>query len=165
MLSSFWISGVNIFMFSFQMKHVCEKRVSLINNFWKIHMGSKKCPHCRWAQFFILSFYPTEAHSTHGRTLQSYMCTCFVWFRANRTPLRREHNSKLIVTQSLSKADQELDDGECRSWLFFFSFIMALNCDVDGNSKYSYSSNNWAAIALLLIHCLRVCLPSSHGQK
>ncbi|XP_056626087.1 DNA-directed RNA polymerase I subunit RPA1 [Triplophysa dalaica] len=58
------------------MKHVCEKRVSLINNFWKIHMGSKKCPHCR----------------------------------SNRTPLRREHNSKLIVTQSHSKADQELDD-------------------------------------------------------
>ncbi|XP_051716856.1 LOW QUALITY PROTEIN: DNA-directed RNA polymerase I subunit RPA1 [Ctenopharyngodon idella] len=28
-------------------KHICEKRSSLINNFWKIHMGLRKCMNCK----------------------------------------------------------------------------------------------------------------------
>uniref|UniRef100_A0A1A8QLE9 DNA-directed RNA polymerase subunit n=2 Tax=Nothobranchius rachovii TaxID=451742 RepID=A0A1A8QLE9_9TELE len=45
-------------------KHLVEKKRSLINDFWKVHMKSRKCPHCR----------------------------------AGRSTVRREHNSKLIVT-------------------------------------------------------------------
>lgn len=60
------------------MKHVCEKRSCLISNFWRIHMGSKKCPNCR----------------------------------ASRAPLRREHNSKLIVTHSFTKTDSKLMDDD-----------------------------------------------------
>uniref|UniRef100_A0A3Q2W006 DNA-directed RNA polymerase subunit n=1 Tax=Haplochromis burtoni TaxID=8153 RepID=A0A3Q2W006_HAPBU len=30
----------------FQIKHLVEKKGSLINDFWKIHMKTRKCPHC-----------------------------------------------------------------------------------------------------------------------
>ncbi|XP_032383650.1 DNA-directed RNA polymerase I subunit RPA1 [Etheostoma spectabile] len=45
-------------------KHLVEKKSSLINDFWKIHMKTRKCPYCRSGRFTV----------------------------------RREHNSKLIVT-------------------------------------------------------------------
>nr|XP_019937154.1 PREDICTED: DNA-directed RNA polymerase I subunit RPA1 [Paralichthys olivaceus] len=45
-------------------KHLVEKKSSLINDFWKIHMKTRKCPLCKSGRF----------------------------------PVRREHNSKLIVT-------------------------------------------------------------------
>uniref|UniRef100_UPI0037E9A883 DNA-directed RNA polymerase I subunit RPA1 n=1 Tax=Semicossyphus pulcher TaxID=241346 RepID=UPI0037E9A883 len=45
-------------------KHLVEKRSSLINDFWRIHLKTRKCPHCRSGRF----------------------------------TLRREHNSKLIIT-------------------------------------------------------------------
>ncbi|KAM9850131.1 DNA-directed RNA polymerase I subunit RPA1 [Aulostomus maculatus] len=45
-------------------KHLVEKKCSLINDFWKIHMKPRMCPYCRSGRFTI----------------------------------RREHNSKLIVT-------------------------------------------------------------------
>ncbi|XP_070692657.1 DNA-directed RNA polymerase I subunit RPA1 [Pempheris klunzingeri] len=45
-------------------KHLVEKRSSLINDFWRVHMSPRKCPYCRSGKFTV----------------------------------RREHNSKLIVT-------------------------------------------------------------------
>ncbi|XP_029021337.1 DNA-directed RNA polymerase I subunit RPA1 isoform X2 [Betta splendens] len=45
-------------------KHLVEKKSSLINDFWKVHMKTRKCPYCRSGRFTV----------------------------------RREHNSKLIVT-------------------------------------------------------------------
>ncbi|XP_073676380.1 DNA-directed RNA polymerase I subunit RPA1 [Garra rufa] len=57
-------------------KHICEKKFSLINSFWRIHMGAKKCPNCR----------------------------------AGRVSVRKEFNSKLIVTQGSSTANTEQDD-------------------------------------------------------
>ncbi|XP_062332122.1 DNA-directed RNA polymerase I subunit RPA1 [Osmerus eperlanus] len=45
-------------------KHLCEKRSSLITAFWRVHMNSRKCPYCR----------------------------------CGRSQVRREHNSKLIIT-------------------------------------------------------------------
>uniref|UniRef100_A0A3B3DT98 DNA-directed RNA polymerase n=1 Tax=Oryzias melastigma TaxID=30732 RepID=A0A3B3DT98_ORYME len=54
----------NTFLCSYQTKHLVEKKACLINDFWKIHMKTRKCPYCR-----------------SGRTL-----------------VRREHNSKLIIT-------------------------------------------------------------------
>ncbi|XP_071313140.1 DNA-directed RNA polymerase I subunit RPA1 [Trachinotus anak] len=45
-------------------KHLVEKKSSLINDFWRIHMKTRKCP----------------------------------WCRSGRFALRREHNTKLIVT-------------------------------------------------------------------
>ncbi|XP_042625626.1 DNA-directed RNA polymerase I subunit RPA1-like [Cyprinus carpio] len=57
-------------------KHICEKKSSLINSFWRIHMGPRKCPNCR----------------------------------ASRVTVRREHNSKLIVTHGSSTASTEKDD-------------------------------------------------------
>ncbi|XP_029917745.1 DNA-directed RNA polymerase I subunit RPA1 isoform X2 [Myripristis murdjan] len=45
-------------------KHLVEKKSSLISNFWRIHMKSRKCPHCS----------------------------------GGRCVVRREHNSKLIIT-------------------------------------------------------------------
>uniref|UniRef100_A0A3Q2YYA5 DNA-directed RNA polymerase n=1 Tax=Hippocampus comes TaxID=109280 RepID=A0A3Q2YYA5_HIPCM len=64
-------------------KHLVERKASLINDFWKIHMQSRKCPNCRSKRFTI----------------------------------RREHNSKLIVTlppdtQSILKPDGELMTGD-----------------------------------------------------
>uniref|UniRef100_A0A4W6FWZ2 DNA-directed RNA polymerase subunit n=1 Tax=Lates calcarifer TaxID=8187 RepID=A0A4W6FWZ2_LATCA len=47
----------------FQIKHLVEKKSSLINDFWRIHMKTRKCPWC-----------------------------------SGRFTVRREHNSKLIVT-------------------------------------------------------------------
>uniref|UniRef100_A0A7N8X4A2 DNA-directed RNA polymerase subunit n=1 Tax=Mastacembelus armatus TaxID=205130 RepID=A0A7N8X4A2_9TELE len=44
-------------------KHLTEKKSSLINDFWKIHMKTRKCPYC-----------------------------------SGRSVVRREHNSKLIIT-------------------------------------------------------------------
>ncbi|XP_072519819.1 DNA-directed RNA polymerase I subunit RPA1 [Salminus brasiliensis] len=52
-------------------KHVCEMKTSLIGDFWRIHMRSRKCPNCR----------------------------------AGKAQVRREHNSKLIVTRALGKND------------------------------------------------------------
>lgn len=57
-------------------KHICEKKSSLITSFWRIHMGPKKCQNCK----------------------------------ANRMTVRKEHNSKLIVTQTLHKKASEQDD-------------------------------------------------------
>ncbi|XP_054647191.1 DNA-directed RNA polymerase I subunit RPA1 isoform X2 [Dunckerocampus dactyliophorus] len=54
-------------------KHLVEKKCSLINDFWKIHMKTRKCPNCRRGRFAI----------------------------------RREHNSKLIVT--MPPGDQTID--------------------------------------------------------
>ncbi|KAM6953305.1 DNA-directed RNA polymerase I subunit RPA1 [Aplochiton taeniatus] len=56
-------------------KHLCEKRSSLINAFWRVHMSSRKCPHCR----------------------------------CGRSVVRREHNSKLIITMP---AGMQTKDGE-----------------------------------------------------
>lgn len=57
-------------------KHICEKKSSLINSFWRVYMGPRKCPNCR----------------------------------ASRVTVRREHNSKLIVTHGSSAASTEKDD-------------------------------------------------------
>uniref|UniRef100_A0A672TD66 DNA-directed RNA polymerase subunit n=1 Tax=Sinocyclocheilus grahami TaxID=75366 RepID=A0A672TD66_SINGR len=57
-------------------KHICEKKSSLINSFWRVYMGPRKCPNCR----------------------------------ASRVTVRREHNSKLIVTHGSSTASTEKDD-------------------------------------------------------
>ncbi|KAM3613299.1 uncharacterized protein V6R79_023616 [Siganus canaliculatus] len=64
-------------------KHLVEKKGSLINDFWKIHMKSRKCPYCRSGKFQV----------------------------------RREHNSKLIVTmpstvQISGKTDDDLMAGK-----------------------------------------------------
>uniref|UniRef100_A0A672TDP6 DNA-directed RNA polymerase subunit n=1 Tax=Sinocyclocheilus grahami TaxID=75366 RepID=A0A672TDP6_SINGR len=53
-------------------KHICEKKSSLINSFWRVYMGPRKCPNCR-------------------------------------VTVRREHNSKLIVTHGSSTASTEKD--------------------------------------------------------
>lgn len=37
----------DFYVFVFQIKHLVEKKDSLINDFWKIQMKTKKCPHCR----------------------------------------------------------------------------------------------------------------------
>ncbi|XP_073710148.1 DNA-directed RNA polymerase I subunit RPA1 [Misgurnus anguillicaudatus] len=59
-------------------KHVCEKKGSLINSFWRIHMIPKKCLNCK----------------------------------ASRAHVRREHNSKLIVTHSSTNKDSEGKDDD-----------------------------------------------------
>uniref|UniRef100_A0A4W4F6E9 DNA-directed RNA polymerase subunit n=1 Tax=Electrophorus electricus TaxID=8005 RepID=A0A4W4F6E9_ELEEL len=61
-----------------QVKNVCEIKNSLIGNFWKIHMGSRKCLNCK----------------------------------AVKAQVRREHNSKLIVTRMVCKdgKEEEADD-------------------------------------------------------
>ncbi|XP_024139139.1 DNA-directed RNA polymerase I subunit RPA1 [Oryzias melastigma] len=57
-------------------KHLVEKKACLINDFWKIHMKTRKCPYCR-----------------SGRTL-----------------VRREHNSKLIITSPSGAQTNENTD-------------------------------------------------------
>ncbi|KAL1261396.1 hypothetical protein QQF64_006661 [Cirrhinus molitorella] len=57
-------------------KHICEKKTSLINSFWRVHMISKKCLNCR----------------------------------ASRSTVRKEYNSKIIITQGSSTASEEQDD-------------------------------------------------------
>lgn len=64
-------------------KHLVEKKSSLINDFWKIHMKTRKCPYCR----------------------------------GGRVTVRREHNSKLIVTmpsgaQTIVNTDEDLIAGK-----------------------------------------------------
>uniref|UniRef100_A0A8C7YBQ5 DNA-directed RNA polymerase subunit n=1 Tax=Oryzias sinensis TaxID=183150 RepID=A0A8C7YBQ5_9TELE len=68
----------NAFLCSCQTKHVVEKKACLINDFWKIHMKTRKCPYCR-----------------SGRTL-----------------VRREHNSKLIITAPSGAQTNENTNGE-----------------------------------------------------
>ncbi|XP_076595923.1 DNA-directed RNA polymerase I subunit RPA1 [Chaetodon auriga] len=64
-------------------KHLVEKKSSLINDFWRIHMKTRKCPYCRSGRFTV----------------------------------RREHNSKLIVTmpsgaQISGNTDEDLMTGK-----------------------------------------------------
>ncbi|KAM3867222.1 DNA-directed RNA polymerase I subunit RPA1 [Diretmus argenteus] len=59
-------------------KHLVEKKGSLINDFWRIHMKLRKCPHCR----------------------------------TGRCSVRREHNSKLIVTMPPSAKTGDNTDAE-----------------------------------------------------
>ncbi|KAM7000703.1 DNA-directed RNA polymerase I subunit RPA1 isoform 2-T2 [Tautogolabrus adspersus] len=64
-------------------KHLVEKKSSLINDFWRIQMKTRKCPYCRSGRF----------------------------------TLRREHNSKLIVTmpsgaKTVGKTDDDLMAGK-----------------------------------------------------
>ncbi|KAM7417105.1 hypothetical protein PAMA_016965 [Pampus argenteus] len=64
-------------------KHLVEKKSSLINDFWRIQMKIRKCPYCRSGRFTI----------------------------------RREHNSKLIVTmpsglQTSDNTDEDLLAGK-----------------------------------------------------
>uniref|UniRef100_A0A3P9I565 DNA-directed RNA polymerase subunit n=1 Tax=Oryzias latipes TaxID=8090 RepID=A0A3P9I565_ORYLA len=74
----------NAFLCSCQTKHVVEKKACLINDFWKIHMKTRKCPYCR-----------------SGRTL-----------------VRREHNSKLIITAPSGAQTNENTNGFFLSCLF-----------------------------------------------
>uniref|UniRef100_A0A8B9KTY7 DNA-directed RNA polymerase subunit n=1 Tax=Astyanax mexicanus TaxID=7994 RepID=A0A8B9KTY7_ASTMX len=57
--------------------HVCEIKSSLIRDFWKVHMSSRKCPNCK----------------------------------AGKAQVRREHNSKLIVTRAFGKNDTAEQEG------------------------------------------------------
>ncbi|XP_062856932.1 DNA-directed RNA polymerase I subunit RPA1 [Trichomycterus rosablanca] len=59
-------------------KNICEMKSSLIGEFWRVHMGSRKCPNCK----------------------------------ASKSQVRREHNSKLIVTRAKPKdgAEEKEDD-------------------------------------------------------
>ncbi|XP_054453311.1 DNA-directed RNA polymerase I subunit RPA1 [Anoplopoma fimbria] len=64
-------------------KHLVEKKNSLITDFWKIHMKTRKCPYCGSGRFTV----------------------------------RREHNSKLILTmpsggQTTADADDDLMAGK-----------------------------------------------------
>ncbi|XP_017278620.1 DNA-directed RNA polymerase I subunit RPA1 [Kryptolebias marmoratus] len=64
-------------------KHLVEKKSSLINDFWKVHLKPRKCPHCR----------------------------------SGRSTVRREHNSKLIVTmpsgpQTTNNTNEDLMAGK-----------------------------------------------------
>ncbi|XP_053486245.1 DNA-directed RNA polymerase I subunit RPA1 [Ictalurus furcatus] len=59
-------------------KHVCEMRNSLVTEFWRSHMVSRKCPNCN----------------------------------ARKSQVRREHNSKLIVTHPSVKLDREADEDD-----------------------------------------------------
>ncbi|XP_041846202.1 DNA-directed RNA polymerase I subunit RPA1 isoform X2 [Melanotaenia boesemani] len=59
-------------------KHLVEKKSSLINDFWKIQMKTRKCPHCG----------------------------------SGRATVRREHNSKLIVTMPTGGAQTAGDTAE-----------------------------------------------------
>ncbi|XP_059201503.1 DNA-directed RNA polymerase I subunit RPA1 [Centropristis striata] len=63
-------------------KHLVEKKCSIINDFWRIHMKTRKCPYCRSGRFTV----------------------------------RREHNSKLIVTmpggQTTGNTDEDLMAGK-----------------------------------------------------
>ncbi|XP_053361431.1 DNA-directed RNA polymerase I subunit RPA1 [Clarias gariepinus] len=56
-------------------KHICELKASLITEFWRTHMASRKCPSCN----------------------------------ASKSQIRREHNSKLIITRSGVKDDDGAD--------------------------------------------------------
>uniref|UniRef100_A0AAX7VDN6 DNA-directed RNA polymerase subunit n=1 Tax=Astatotilapia calliptera TaxID=8154 RepID=A0AAX7VDN6_ASTCA len=42
----FCLFGMCVCVCVFQIKHLVEKKGSLINDFWKIHMKTRKCPHC-----------------------------------------------------------------------------------------------------------------------
>ncbi|XP_073342711.1 DNA-directed RNA polymerase I subunit RPA1 [Pagrus major] len=59
-------------------KHLVEKKSSLINDFWRIHMKTRKCPYCRSGRFTV----------------------------------RREHNSKLIVTMPSGAQTPANTDGD-----------------------------------------------------
>ncbi|XP_022607475.1 DNA-directed RNA polymerase I subunit RPA1 isoform X1 [Seriola dumerili] len=64
-------------------KHLVEKKSSLINDFWRIHMKTRKCP----------------------------------WCRSGRFAVRREHNTKLIITmpsgvQTSESTDEDLVAGK-----------------------------------------------------
>ncbi|XP_067312869.1 DNA-directed RNA polymerase I subunit RPA1 [Pseudorasbora parva] len=59
-------------------KHICEKKSSLVTNFWTIHMESRKCPNCR----------------------------------SSRVAVRREHNSKIILSNSASSGSEQPDDAQ-----------------------------------------------------
>ncbi|KAF7707147.1 DNA-directed RNA polymerase I subunit RPA1 [Silurus meridionalis] len=56
-------------------KHICEMKGSLITEFWRAQMTSRKCPNCS----------------------------------ASKSQIRREHNSKLIITHSGVKDDGKTD--------------------------------------------------------
>ncbi|XP_028815371.1 DNA-directed RNA polymerase I subunit RPA1 isoform X2 [Denticeps clupeoides] len=34
-------------------KHLCEKKSSLVSSFWKVHMSARKCPNCRAGRAFV----------------------------------------------------------------------------------------------------------------
>ncbi|XP_056138723.1 DNA-directed RNA polymerase I subunit RPA1 [Lampris incognitus] len=57
-------------------KHLVERKISLINHFWRTHMTSRKCPHCK----------------------------------SGRATVRREHNSKLIVTMPTAAKSQVMTE-------------------------------------------------------
>ncbi|KAM6924020.1 DNA-directed RNA polymerase I subunit RPA1 [Xenentodon cancila] len=57
-------------------KHLVEKKSSLINDFWTIHMKTRKCPHCG----------------------------------SGRSTVRREHNSKVIITMPLNVQTSDKTD-------------------------------------------------------
>uniref|UniRef100_A0A3Q1IV52 DNA-directed RNA polymerase subunit n=1 Tax=Anabas testudineus TaxID=64144 RepID=A0A3Q1IV52_ANATE len=58
--------------------NLCLYKSSLINDFWKVHMKTRKCPYCRSGRFTV----------------------------------RREHNSKLIVTMPSGVQTSDNTDGE-----------------------------------------------------
>lgn len=92
--------------FFFQVKHTVEKRNCLINDFWINEMKTRKCPYCRYLHEEKNAHLWLKKQTPHPNNL------CQSVFRSGRHTVRREHNSKLIVTMPAGKRPDGNTDGK-----------------------------------------------------
>ncbi|XP_016372994.1 DNA-directed RNA polymerase I subunit RPA1-like [Sinocyclocheilus rhinocerous] len=52
-------------------KHICEKKSSLINSFWRVYMGPRKCPNCRASRVTVRREHNSKLIIIHGSSTAS----------------------------------------------------------------------------------------------
>uniref|UniRef100_A0A667XPP1 DNA-directed RNA polymerase subunit n=1 Tax=Myripristis murdjan TaxID=586833 RepID=A0A667XPP1_9TELE len=93
-------------------KHLVEKKSSLISNFWRIHMKSRKCPHCRYfryLQVFHVFIVFSENKPTH--------CIWFVLFFLRYRPINRLGDQMFTNGQTVNMQAVMKDNGIIRKLL------------------------------------------------
>uniref|UniRef100_A0A673L3G4 DNA-directed RNA polymerase n=1 Tax=Sinocyclocheilus rhinocerous TaxID=307959 RepID=A0A673L3G4_9TELE len=77
-------------------KHICEKKSSLINSFWRVYMGPRKCPNCRVtvrrehnSKLIIIHGSSTASTEKDGEFTFHFFCSLFVISHQNiRLPMQ-----------------------------------------------------------------------------
>uniref|UniRef100_A0A3B3WQJ2 DNA-directed RNA polymerase subunit n=1 Tax=Poecilia mexicana TaxID=48701 RepID=A0A3B3WQJ2_9TELE len=91
-------------------KHLVEKKSSLINDFWRVQLNTRKCPYCR----------------------------------VGRSTVRREHNTKLIITMPTGgQTDENTGGGLWQCIMFSFVVFLFNFVFIDCSGSFSFFILVW----------------------
>lgn len=120
-------------------KHLVEKKSSLINDFWRIQMKNRKCPHCRCGRFLVrrehnskLTVMIPSGVQTTGDTDEDAMTGKRIYITASTA---KEHTHKLWQNEAffLKHLFSGLEEGTAKQKafhpdLFFLELLVVPPC-------------------------------------